>query len=207
MARDDAGVGGAEGARRLHVLEAAHDEHLTAHQASHPRPADDANHHEHHGERGLHGSGDGDQEQEGREGEGHIGDAHNESLNPSAVVAGDEPERDAEGHGDALTDEPHRQRQSGAVEHAREDVASLRVAPQQKRAGGGVQALGEAAAERIARRDEGRANSQGGESDDDREAEAGPGVTGESGPDEWRGHGGPDYVTRTFTLRASGQAT
>ncbi len=39
---------------------------------------------------------------------------------------------------------------------------------------------------------------------DDAEPEAGPAVTRETSPKQWRRHGGVDYVTRDFTPRASG---
>ena len=39
---DDADIAAAEGARRLDVLELAHDEHLAANESRHARPADDA---------------------------------------------------------------------------------------------------------------------------------------------------------------------
>ena len=70
-----------------------------------------------------------------------------------------------------------------------------------------MQTRGEVASERIARREEGGGDGEDGDRRDDDEPEATPTVTCKTFPDEWRGHGGPDYVTRTFTLRASGHAT
>ena len=67
MARDDAVVALAERARGLHVLELPHDEHLSANDARHPRPADDADRHEHRAERRLEGGGERDEQQERRE--------------------------------------------------------------------------------------------------------------------------------------------
>ena len=45
------------------------------------------------GKRRLHRGGDGDEEQEGRKGEGDIGQAHHDGVDPAAVVAGHEPEQ------------------------------------------------------------------------------------------------------------------
>jgi hypothetical protein len=70
-----------------------------------------------------------------------------------------------------------------------------------------VQARAEVAAEGVARREEGRAHGQDGEAGDDRQPETGPTITCEACPNEWRRHGWLDYVTRDFTLRASGHAT
>lgn len=71
--------------------------------------------------------------QHGRHGERHyergngerdVVDAHDKRFDPAAEIAGDEPERDADGHGYAEHRNGEDQRDAIAEQHAGEDVAS-----------------------------------------------------------------------------------
>ena len=64
MAREDARIRRAERTCRLHVLEPAGEQDLAPDDARHPRPAHDADDDEHHGQRGLHRGGNGDEQQQ-----------------------------------------------------------------------------------------------------------------------------------------------
>ena len=72
-------------------------------------------------------SHDGDGEQDRRDGEHHVHDAHDDRVPFPALVAGDRAQNDAErqrdGHGRQADDEGN----LGADEHAAEDVAALKV--------------------------------------------------------------------------------
>ena len=79
----------AERALGLHELELAHDEHLSANEPRHARPADDADRDEHDGERRLQRRDERDEQQQRRKRERDVGEAHHELVDPVAVVAGD----------------------------------------------------------------------------------------------------------------------
>jgi len=67
-----------------------------------------------------------------------------------------------------------------------------------------MQTCSEITAEWITRSEPWSEQRQDCEDPDEPETEAGPGITRESSPKEWRRHGGLDYVTRDSTPRASG---
>src|SRR5690606_23516888 len=91
--------------RRRDVLPLSHAQHLRAHHARLARPTDEP-------ERQEDGRGaraeyrhDDYQEEQARNSEEHVGDAHDEVVNPAAEEARDGPERDADDQRDALRDE------------------------------------------------------------------------------------------------------
>ena len=183
MARDDARVRRAERARRLHVLEPAHDEHLAAHQARHARPADDADHHEDERQGRADGGGDGDEQEQRREGEGDVGEAHDRGVHPAAGVPGDEAQRQPQGAGDGLTDETDRERQARAEQYAREHIPSLHVGPEQERTGRRVQAFGKRPAQGIPGGHPRRDEREKGEADHEDQARHRPTVVREASPE------------------------
>ena len=133
MAEEDAEVGGAEGTRRLYVFRAPEHQHLPAHQARHPGPADDPDQHEGERQVGAHRGGDGDEEEERREGERHVGQPHDERVHPTPIVPGDEAEGDAEGEGHGLRDDADEHRDPGTIEDPAQDVTPLTVGPEEVR--------------------------------------------------------------------------
>jgi len=70
---------------------------------------------------------DGDRQQEAREGEQHIHDAHQEVVHPSAHVARDRADERTEHDRESDREESHLQAESRPVEHARKHVAHVVV--------------------------------------------------------------------------------
>ena len=101
-----------------------------------PAQPDDADHHEHHRQRRLDRGGDRDEQQQRRKGERDVGQPHHQGVDPTAVVARQQAQEDAQGHRDRLRDESHRERQPGAVEDPAQHVTALGVGSQQNRAPG-----------------------------------------------------------------------
>ena len=101
-----------------------------------PAQPDDADHDEDHRQRRLDRGGDRDEQQQRGKGERDVGQPHHQGVDPTAVVAGHQPEQDAEGHRDRLGDEADRERQPRAVEHPAQDVAPLGVGAQEEPAAG-----------------------------------------------------------------------
>ena len=126
----DADVARAERLGRLHELELAHDEHLAANEPRHPRPADDADREEHDGQRRLQRGGHRDEQQQRGKRERHVGEAHHQLVDPAAVVAGEQPEREAEQQRDGLRDDARGERDARAVHEPRPHVAPLDVGAQ-----------------------------------------------------------------------------
>ncbi len=83
------------------------------------------------GKRGLHRGRNGDEEEQGGKGQSDVGQPHHQGIDPTAVVAGQQPEKHAQGHRDRLGDHPHRQRNPGAIQHPAQDVAALGIGAQQ----------------------------------------------------------------------------
>ncbi len=63
-------------------------------------------------------------QQQDREREHHVGQAREDRVDRAAVEAGDQPDRDADDHREAGRDERDLERDPGAVDRAREDVAT-----------------------------------------------------------------------------------
>ena len=61
-----------------------------------PGPADDADSEQHDAERWVERRDHGDEEEQRRERERHVREPHDELVDPPAVIAGEQPERDAE---------------------------------------------------------------------------------------------------------------
>ena len=68
-----------------------------------------------------------DEQQQRRERERDVGEAHHQLVDPAAVVARDEAEGEPERQRDRLRDDPDRERDARAVDEARPDVATLDV--------------------------------------------------------------------------------
>ena len=73
------------------------------------------------------GGGDPDAQQQHGERQHDVDEARQQRVDPAAVVAGQQPDGDADQHGDAGADDPDEQRDARAVDGAREDVAPERV--------------------------------------------------------------------------------
>ena len=87
-----------------------------------------------HGDRDDHvveaGAEDGDQgdgENDHREGPEEIDRARDETIDPAAVVAGDETEQTADDQGDRRRQKSHRERHAGADDHSAEEIAAERI--------------------------------------------------------------------------------
>ena len=125
--RQDAPVRAPERARRLHVVERADDQNLAARDARHAGPAHQPDHEQHDGHAGPDGRSDRDEQEQWREGERDIREAHDRCIDPAAVVARGETEHEAERECDQLAHETDRKRHTRAEQHAGENVAPLRV--------------------------------------------------------------------------------
>jgi hypothetical protein len=104
-------------------------------------------------------------------GELHVGDAHQHGLRPPAEEAGDEAEQPADHRGQQHRAEADEERDAGAVEHARVEVApelvrAEDVAGRARR----LEARHEIALDRVVRRDQGR--GEGGDQGHRRQEEA-----------------------------------
>ena len=131
----------------------ARHEHLPAHQPGHACPAHEPDHDTYDRERRSHGGGDGDEQEQRRECEGHVGDAHHHGVDPPAVEAGREAEREPRCEGDHLAREAHRERQPGPEEHAAQHVPSLGIGAEEVGRRRGAQRGGEITAGRVAGRE------------------------------------------------------
>ena len=76
-----------------------------------------------------------------RQGEKHVGDAHDRLGQPAAAIAGDEPERHADPVGDHDDDDRDFERAARAENDAGEDVAPEIVGAERKGGAGRLQAL------------------------------------------------------------------
>ena len=68
--------------------------------------------------------------QDGGKRELHVGDAHDDAVDPSARIAADQPERDAQDHGEQHRGKAHQQRDARAIQDGRQDIAALVVGAQ-----------------------------------------------------------------------------
>ena len=131
MAPHDAEVVPAQSPRRLDVRLGPHGEDAGPRDPGDRRHVHRADRH-HDGHQARSGEGDqGDGEEQAREGEDHVHEPHEDRIDTPAVVAGEDPERDA--------DEPrHRHRHQGdlerdapAEENLAQDVAAVLVGPEE----------------------------------------------------------------------------
>jgi hypothetical protein len=117
-------IPGAGGDGGLHVVLVLQRQRVAAHEAGEERDL-------HHPDRD-HGvdearAEDGDDRQrqdDRREGEHHVHEPHHDGVDDAAAVAADQAEGDAAGEGDRRRDEADGERDAGAVDDAREDVAA-----------------------------------------------------------------------------------
>ncbi len=87
-----------------------------------PEEADDEDEEERAREARGHGGRERDREDEEREAEDDVGQAREETVGDSAEEAGDEPDRDPDGHGHDRRGEPDEEGDLGAVGDDREEV-------------------------------------------------------------------------------------
>ncbi len=132
VAAQDRDVRGAQrlgGGDELTLLER---EHEPAHDARQVGPVAERDHqHDVLGAR----SGDRDQrdaEQQQREREHDVGEAHQHRVDDPAHVAGDRPDRDADQRGEAGGDDSDQQRDARAEDQARQDVPAVGVGAEQE---------------------------------------------------------------------------
>ena len=127
----------ADDARGLHVLLVALDQRRAAHGAGVVHPLRQADREDEDGDRdGVVGPGgqrdarhavDEKRDQDGGEGELHVGDAHQDRVEPPAEVAGEQPEEHAEHHREQHRGEADRERDAGPVQDRRQHVPALVV--------------------------------------------------------------------------------
>ena len=130
MPAHDPAVVGAERPRGGHEIALAQRQHLAADD---PRVGDPAGRAEHDNEVEQARAEDGEhghREHEHRKRELHVTQAHQDIVDPSAVPAADQPERDAEHAGDQHRGEADHERDARAVQQTAGDVAAERVGPQ-----------------------------------------------------------------------------
>ena len=80
----------------------------------------------------LEDSGDDDRHHHGREGELHIGKAHQQVIDPATGIAGKQADDDPQHQLQADGKHPDGQRDPRAVQHGTENIAPLVVGPQQE---------------------------------------------------------------------------
>ena len=138
LAHDDPPVRGAQRAGRLDELLLAQGQDLAAHDARDVGPVDDRDDHDDDGEAGLDeaveaalragaGRRQAEAEEQDREGQHHVDGARQQRVDPAAVEAGQQADDRADEDGDAGRDQGHLERDAGAVDRAREDVAAEAV--------------------------------------------------------------------------------
>ena len=124
VAADDAAVTATERPRRLDVLLVLGDEDLTPDEARVRHPGHQRHRDVDAGQAGAEHRDDGDDQDEEREGLDHVRDAHHQTVDASAVVAGQTAEDPADEEGEQDADQADLEIDAGPVQHARKDVAS-----------------------------------------------------------------------------------
>ena len=156
MSQDDARIRSADGARAGHILALADDERGSAQQACEDRRVDDRDRDRRARRmRAEHGD-DADRQQHHREGEEHVHEAHDDAVEPAAVVGGEKTERAAGDERDADRERAGGKRRAVAVEDAREHVAAELVGAEPVKRARPSQAPRHALRHRIVRRKPGR---------------------------------------------------
>jgi hypothetical protein len=132
MPPQDALVPRPEPARGLHELLIAQHEHHAAGGARVHRPGGHREHDDDVPERRPQQGHDREREQDEREGELQVDAAHDHGVEPAAVVAGEQPERDAEQSRGKDRGQAHRERDPRAVDDPAQDVAAqvIRAEPE-----------------------------------------------------------------------------
>jgi hypothetical protein len=156
---------------RLHEIALLHRQHLAPDDARVHHPARRGETDDDVPEPEPHDGVDGERQEHEGKGELHVGDAHQHGLRPPAEEAGDEAEQPADHRGQQHRAEADEERDAGAVEHARVEVApelvrAEDVAGRARR----LEARHEIALDRVVRRDQGR--GEGGDQGHRRQEEA-----------------------------------
>src|SRR2546425_2898965 len=129
---------GTDRTRGLDELAFLQGEHLAADQPRHADPVHqgDGDEHEHEASAEIAGRGvpqhrhDDEEEEQVGERVDHVGDAHEQVVDPTAVVAGEHPDADADQEDQRDRDEAHPQRDPRRPDEPAEDVASELIAPE-----------------------------------------------------------------------------
>ena len=140
----DHGGGKADQLRRRHVILVLLHHDRAAHRARilHPETQADRKHQHRQRAHGVqavaeHRFGDAvdeQRDQDGGEGQLHVGDAHDQAVDGAAEIAGDQAEDDAERAGEQYAENADDKRNAQAVEDGRKYVAALLVGAEQERA-------------------------------------------------------------------------
>ncbi len=135
MAQHDAEGRGAHQPHGRNIVGMAHGQRFGPRDAGIGRPGGDGD-----GENGIldagaHGGDEGERQDELGKGEEDIGDAHQHRIHPSARIAGDSTDEQADRCCDDCHEDDDEQRQPRAVDEARENVAALVVGAEQKAGG------------------------------------------------------------------------
>jgi hypothetical protein len=153
----DAPVQAAECDGRLDELALPDRQDLAADHAGVHHPGRDADHDDDVAQARPEHADDRDGEEDERKGQLDVGQPHQEVVHAPAEVAGREPDGHAEKPGDQHGREPHHQRDTGAVDDSREDVAAQVIRAQHVKAPAGILPAGflEALADLLLERVEG----------------------------------------------------
>jgi len=119
------------GARGVDELSLAQGEHLSTHEAGDGHPGRGCEHDHRRDERGAVERDQHQGEEQARDGEHHVGRAHQQRVDPAAREAGRQADRGADDQRDQRGHRPDAQRDTRPVEQAAEHVAAEAVRPQE----------------------------------------------------------------------------
>jgi len=97
-------------ARRFYEGPLAQRQDLPMDDARHAHPAYESDYHDDDGDARREDGDEGDAEQEHREGQHHVSEAHDQRPDEAAIVPGHRAERHADEHGDRVGRDPDQQR-------------------------------------------------------------------------------------------------
>ena len=152
MPEEDRGRCDADYARRLHVLLAFLDQSGAAHRARVGRPVGNADRDDQHDQRyvavraarqdGARNAIDQERDQDCRKRQLDVGGAHDEGVEPSATIARDEPQADAQHDRERDRSDPDEQGDARAEHDGGEHIAALIVGAEQIFGLGALHAVG-----------------------------------------------------------------